>query len=168
MSTTDNLIQKALDSKAPKDIVNAFLANTGKDDIENVSKALVAQDATYISLSFENEELKQIEPWAGTQKGRQAFIETFSNVGTYWDINNFEVTDMIGEEDKVAVFGSFTYTSVEVQTKFTSPFSILVKIKDGQIVYFQFMEDTYLTASSFRTKGEWEIQNNGKTFTVGK
>ncbi|MXV38771.1 nuclear transport factor 2 family protein [Flavobacteriaceae bacterium Ap0902] len=167
MDTPDELIQKALDTKAPKDVVNAFLANANKENVKKVSDAIVAEDATYISLNFDNKELQQIEPWAGTRKGRQVYIDTFSNVGTYWEINDFEITDLISEGETVAVFGSFTYTSVEVGNKFTSPFSILAKVKDGKIVFFQFMEDTYASASSFRVKGTWEIQNNGKNFHVG-
>jgi hypothetical protein len=50
----------------------------------------------------------------------------------------------------------------------TSPFSILAKIKDGKIVYFQFMEDTYATASTFRVSGKWKIHSDpeGKAFEI--
>ena len=161
------LIDTALASKQPKDVMNAFLANTNKDHIEYVSEQLVAEDATYISLNFDNPELKQIEPWTGTQVGRAAYISTFSNVGTYWTIDHFEVTDLISEEETVAVFGRFTYTSVEVGHQFTSPFSILAKVQNGLIIYFQFMEDTYASARSFRRSGSWTIQNNGQEQVIG-
>ncbi|MDR7015233.1 nuclear transport factor 2 family protein [Acinetobacter sp. 3657] len=161
------LIQIAKDTKKPKDVVTAFLANTGKDTIIEVSEALVDINATYISLSFNNPELKQIEPWAGTSKGRQVYIDTFSNVGTYWNVDDFQVTDLISENETVAVFGSFTYTSVEVGHQFTSPFSILAKVQNGLITYFQFMEDTYASARSFRSSGKWTIKNNSHERSVG-
>ncbi len=36
-----------------------------------------------MSLSFKNKELEAIEPWYRIRKGRQIYIDTFSNVGTY-------------------------------------------------------------------------------------
>lgn len=160
-------IAKALQSKNPRDVVHAFLLNSGKDTVQHAAEALVAEDAIYISLNFDNPELAQIEPWTGRRQGRQIYIDTFSNVGTYWEVNAFEITDLIAEGEKVAVFGSFTYTSVEVGHQFTSPFSIKCIVQNGQIVFFQFMEDTYASARSFRKQGAWEIQNNGRSLIVG-
>ncbi len=167
MSEQTDLINKALQTKAPKDVVLAFLANSGKETVKNVSEALVHEDAIYTSLNFDNPELALIEPWAGTRKGRQIFIDTFSSVGTYWNVDNFEITDILGENDIVAVFGTFTYTSVELGNTFTSPFSIKSKVENGQITFLQFMEDTYASAKSFRKEGHWIIQNNGRSIQVG-
>lgn len=167
MSNTD-LISLAQKTKKPKDVITAFLANTSKDDIRLAAEALVAADAKYISLNFDHPELKLIEPWTGTSQGREVYIETFANVGTYWNINDFQITNLIAEDESVAVFGSFTYTSVELGHQFTSPFSILAKVENGLITFFQFMEDTYASAKSFRKSGSWEIQNNGRIFRVGE
>lgn len=167
MSDNLHLITQAQQSKQPKEVLTAFLVNSGKDTVAQAANALVAEDATYISLNFDSPELAQIEPWTGTRQGRQIYIDTFSNVGTYWEVNDFQVTDMIAEGELVAVFGTFTYTSVEVGHRFTSPFAIKAKVQDGQIVFFQFMEDTYASARSFRKSGSWEIQNNGRTLRVG-
>ena len=62
----------------------------------------------------------------------------------------FEVVESKGN---VAVFGRFTYKSKILQKTITSPFSIFAKVREGQIVYMQFMEDTFGTASIFRTGG---------------
>ena len=167
MTQGTDLIANALKTKHPKDVLQAFLVNSGKETVKHAAEALVAEDAVYISLNFENSELEQIEPWTGTRKGRQIYIDTFSNVGTYWEVNDFQITDLISEGETVAVFGQFTYTSVEIGHRFTSPLAIKATVKDGQITFFQFMEDTYASARSFRKSGTWEIQNNGRTITVG-
>ena len=167
MTQGTDLIANALKTKYPKDVLQAFLVNSGKETVKHAAEALVAEDAVYISLNFENPELEQIEPWTGTRKGRQIYIDTFSNVGTYWEVNDFQITDLISEGETVAVFGQFTYTSVEIGHRFTSPLAIKATVKDGQITFFQFMEDTYASARSFRKSGSWEIQNNGRTITVG-
>jgi len=167
MTLDNDLIAQAQRSKDPKDVLQAFLVNSGKDTVKHATEALVAEDAVYISLNFDNPELEQIEPWTGTRKGRQIYIDTFSNVGTYWEVNDFQVTDMLAEGELVAVFGQFTYTSVEVGHRFTSPFSIKARVENGLITFFQFMEDTYASARSFRRSGSWEIQNNGRSIQVG-
>jgi len=52
------------------------------------ARRLVAEDATYISLNFENPELKRVLPWIGTSSGPEAFISTFTRVATYWPIED--------------------------------------------------------------------------------
>ncbi len=51
------------------------------------------------------------------------------------------------------MFGRFTYRSTTVGRAVTSPFSILAKVQAGKVTYMQFMEDTFGTASTFRTGG---------------
>jgi uncharacterized protein len=88
-------------------------------------------------------------------------------VGTYWSVDDFQITDILSDNELVAVFGSFTYTSVELGKTFTSPFAIKSKVENGQITFFQFMEDTYASAQSFRKEGYWIIQNKGRSIQVG-
>lgn len=171
MNDSQQAIEQALQTKQPKDVVQAFLLNTGKAQVQHAAEQLVASDATYVSLNFDNPELKQIEPWAGTAKGRQVYVDTFSNVGTYWRIDDFQVSDMLSEGETVAVFGQFTYTSVVANRSFTSPFAIKATVKNGLITYFQFMEDTYASAASFRVGGSWTIQqdpNPARQFEVAE
>ena len=92
-------------------------------------------------------------PWAGTATGPQAIVDTYTRVGQYWDAKNFEVEDVVESNEKVAVFGRFTYESKTLGKSITSPFCIFAKVRDGQIVYMQFMEDTFGTASTFQTSG---------------
>lgn len=144
--------------KASLAVVMDFLSNTAPDKVELAAQRLVAPDATYVSLNFDNPELKEIEPWTGTAKGPTAYSSTFMRVASYWKIEDFIVTDQIASGEDVAIFGKFTYRSVVVGKVFTSPFSIHAKVRDGKMTYFQFMEDTYASASSFRTAGSWTVQ----------
>lgn len=121
-------------------------------------------------MNFDNPELKKILPWTGTNKGPKAFSYTFLQVASYWNIEDFTVTDKIASGEDVAIFGKFTYRSVTVGTVFTSPFSIHAKVRDGKVTYFQFMEDTYASTSSFRQSGAWTMKTTKDTasFKVGK
>lgn len=160
--------QSAVGKTPGTDVVTEFLSNTAPDKIEAAAKRLVAEDATYISLNFDNPDLKKILPWTGTAKGREAYTSTFIRVAKFWTIEDFQIFDLFGAGENVAVFGSFTYRSVARGKSFRSPFSVHAKVKNGKIVYFQFMEDTFASARSFSSSGTWTIKTdpNGIEFQV--
>lgn len=144
-------------AREPKEIVRKLL-----DSIQDprVVAALCAPDVTYVSLNYSNPDLRKIMPWCGTGKGVNAISKTFHDVARYWNIDSFTPEAIFGEEDNVAVFGRFTYTSAKLHKTVTTPFSIFCKVSDGKVVYMQFMEDTFCTASSFRSGGAWKFQSN--------
>ena len=142
-------------SVSPLEVVGEWLQNLLDPDVVN---RLVAPDATYVSLNTDNPELKQIEPWAGTSHGPQAFLDNLGNMFSRWENQAFNVTTMFASEENVAVFGDFRYKSHSLGKVVASPFSILVKVVDGQVTYLQFQEDSYATAASFRKEGTWTVQ----------
>jgi uncharacterized protein len=147
---------------APKEIVTRLLE--GIHD-PKIVKDSCADDVTYVSLNYSNPDLHKIMPWCGTGRGVDAIIKTFVDVGRFWKVDSFVPEDIFGEGDKVAVFGRFTYTSTKLRKTVTTPFSILFRMKGDKVSYMQFMEDTFCTASSFRSGGTWEFQsdpNGGK------
>ena len=152
--------------KTPKEIIELFLANTTNP---GVIKDIVDPKAVYISLNFDNPELRKILPWTGTHhEGAKGFIDTFSGVHAYWTIDAFEVHDLFAEGEKVAVFGSFTYTSRTLNKTVTSPFAILAKVRNQKIHHFMFMEDTFATVASFRLTpaGTFHSDPKGSKFTL--
>src|SRR2546429_5530849 len=88
-------------------------------------RQLMTTDATYVSLNFDNPELKKVMPWAGTHKGPQALPDVFSAIQRCWKTLDFKVTDTIEQGSRVAFFGSFTYKSNVTGKEITSPFSLL-------------------------------------------
>jgi len=119
----------------------------------NVLRQLMTPDATYVSLNFDNPELKKVEPWAGTHKGPQELFEVFQGVQRYWKTLDFKVTDTIEQGSRVAFFGSFTYKSNVTGKEITSPFSLLARFEGDKVAYVKFLEDSYGTAGSFKTGG---------------
>ena len=118
-----------------------------------VLQQLMTPDATYVSLNFDNPELKKIEPWAGTHKGPQALPEVFAGIQRVWKTLDFKVTDSIEQGSRVAFFGSFTYKSNVTGREITSPFGLLARFEGDKVAYLQFLEDSYGTAGSFKTGG---------------
>jgi uncharacterized protein len=143
----------------PKVVVQTLLQSV-RDP--KVVRDLCAPDVTYVSLNYSNPDLHKIMPWCGTGQGADAIIKTFHDVAEFWSIDSFTLETTFGEGENVAVFGRFTYTSTKLRKTITSPFAIFCKVKDGKVNYMQFMEDTFCTASSFRSGGEWTFQSDPK------
>lgn len=149
----------------PLEAIRKFLDNTtNPDEIRKV----VAPDATYVSLNYSNPDLEKIMPWCGTKKGVENFIKNFEMVWQCWTPNVFDPAEIFASGENVAVFGTFNYTSNVLQKVVNTPFAIFAKVKDGQIYYFQFMEDTLATSASFRIGGAGTFQSfpGQEPFTV--
>lgn len=145
-------------STNPTDIIKELLENTAPDKVEAASSRLIADDLTYVSLNFDNPELKRILPWTGTWKGQYTLSDVFKRVARFWTIEDFSVASLFGSGEDVGVFGKFTYRSKTTDKSFRSPFAIHAKVRDGKVVYFLFMEDTFASARSFSTGGTWTIR----------
>jgi ketosteroid isomerase-like protein len=141
--------------------------------LQNTSNLKVLQqhmtsDATYVSLNFDNPELKKVEPWTGTHKGPQALFDVFAAIQRFWKTLDFKVTDTIEQGSRVAFFGSFTYKSNVTGRKITSPFGLLARFEGDKVAYLQFLEDSYGTAGSFKTGGATRFHSDpsGKEIEV--
>jgi uncharacterized protein len=143
--------------REPKEIVTTLLQGI-RDS--KVVKQLCAPDVTYVSLNYSNPDLHKIMPWCGTGQGVDAISKTFHDVGRFWNVDSFTPETVFGEGENVAVFGRFTYTSTKLRKTITTPFAIFCKLKNGKVNYMQFMEDTFCTASSFRSGGTWRFQSD--------
>ena len=73
-------------------VLQQLLQNTSNLE---VLQQLMTPDATYVSLNFDNPELKRIMPWTGTHKGPQALLEVFTAIQRYWKTLDFKVTDRL-------------------------------------------------------------------------
>ena len=116
-------------------------------------KQLMTADVTYVSLNFDNPELKKIEPWACTHKGPQALVDVVTAIQRFRKSLDFKVTDSIEQSNRVALFGSFTYKSNVTGREITSPFGLLARFEGDKVAYVQFLEDSYGTAGSLKTGG---------------
>lgn len=142
---------------SPLAVLKSILSNS--TDLEFV-KQFTTDDFVYVSLNYENLELHQIMPWAGTNKGTEGLVQTFIDVSRYWTVDDFQVQDSFENKNGAAIFGTFTYTSKILGKTVTSPLAVLARGADGKLSYVQFMEDTFATVRSFRESGEYNIKAN--------
>ncbi len=139
-------------------IVQELLAGATKPEVVD---RLVAPDAVYVSLTFDNPGLKKLMPWAGThQDGKAAILKTFQDVNTFWHIEDFKIDTAFGEGENVALFGSFTTHSVVLDKKFNSPLVVFAKVRNGLVTFMQYMEDTFGTGSTFHVSGVAKYRSN--------
>ena len=142
-------------SNTPLNVFTQIL-NVQPNPDPDVIRNLVTFDSTYVSLTFDNPVLHQIMPWAGTRYkvGPQAFLDTFTRVGLWWQRGPFEIQAIFGDGGNVTAWGSFTVTSTVMNKTITAPWSARAEVNDaGLITYFQYMEDTFTTSSSFWDQG---------------
>lgn len=137
--------------KSPLEILQAVLSDPTNPDVVST---LVAHDATSVSLSYYDPELQKIMPWAGTGNGPSSVITAFSGVRRFWTSEQFDIRETLESEDKAAIFGSLTLRSATLGKVATSPFAIFAKVKDGQVIFMQFLENTFATTGTFRTGGK--------------
>lgn len=124
---------------------------------------LTTPDVAYVSLNYRNDDLHKSMPWCGTYSGPDSIVSTFVRVRRFWHSDKFEIEDLFGDDTRAAVFGRMTYTSTVLGKTITSPFTVFVRVTDGQISYMQFMEDTFMTSSSFRSHGTWYFVSDPET-----
>ena len=139
------------------EILSSILQNP--TDLEHV-RSLVSPDVTYVSLNYDNPDLKKIMPWAGTSHGAESIVRTFVEVGRYWKVLSFQPEAVFGSDRYAAMFGRFTYESSVLSKIVTTPFAVFAKVDGGRCTYLQFMEDTFATGASFRSGGSWTFQSN--------
>ena len=139
--------------------LSAILENP--TDIDHV-RSLVTDDVSYVSLNYDNPDLRSIMPWCGTHEhaGPESIVRTFIDVGRYWDVIAFQPEAVFGSGECAAMFGRFTHRSTVMPKYVTTPFAVFSRVKDGRCYYLQFMEDTLATSASFRSGGQWTFRSN--------
>jgi uncharacterized protein len=142
---------------SPVEVVSSILTNPRSRDHV---RPLVSDDFTCVSLNYEDKDLQKVMPWCGTSRGVDSLVKTFVDVGKYWRVDDFTIEAMFGQDECVAVFGRFTYTSTVLAKEVTSPFAVLAKVSKGRCTYMQFMEDTFATGASFRSGGVWHFRSD--------
>ncbi len=137
----------------PTQIIQKLLEDP--TNLEHTLKYL-AEDFVYVSLNYKNDDLHKIMPWTGTHHGPHSFSKVFKGVYERWTVDEFTPEAAFDDGENVAIFGSFTLRSKTLDRARNSPFSIFAKVNAaGKITYFQYMEDTFATADTFRTGGAW-------------
>ena len=128
------------------DVVMAFMGAMGSGDMDKMD-SLMADD-----MVWHNEGNSNI-PWIGPWEGKPEiynFLGIFSKGAktTFW-----ENDDVFAYGDTVAVFGRMKFITT-ASGKETDPFTfgLRAKVKDGKVVLWNWLEDSYEVSETFQGK----------------
>ena len=139
---------------SPTEVLSSLLKNPTSS---SMSDSLVTPDITYVSLNFDNPDLKKIMPWAGTSRGPESTVKTFVDVSRYWEVQSFQPEALFGSEGYAAMSVGSPTSRSSCRKLLTTPFAVFAKVEQSLCTY---MEDTFATGASFRSGGTWRFQSN--------
>jgi ketosteroid isomerase-like protein len=105
-------------------------------------------------------------PWLGKYRGLDEVRAFLDHMHTNLDVTGFGPLEIVGDDERAAVFGWFGLRSRPAGREVRSAFSVLLEQRDGKIARYQFLENTFDVALAFRDSGSWAIQTDGTTKTV--
>lgn len=82
------------------------------------------------------------------------------------DVTGFGPREIVGDDQRAAVFGWFGLRSRPTGRDVRIIFSVLVEAREGKIARYQFLENTFDVSLTFRSGGSWAFQTDGKITTV--
>jgi ketosteroid isomerase-like protein len=122
--------------------------------------------AEAVGLPALSSELHSTLPWLGIYRGLDEVRAFLAHMHSNLDVTGFGPREIVGDEQRAAVFGSFGLRSRPAGREARIAFSVLVEGRDGKIARYQFLENTFDVSLAFRSGGAWALQTDGNTTTV--
>ena len=134
----------AKQSAETMDIAMKYMEAMGKGDMETMVSLMDE------NMVWQNEGDKDM-PWIGPWKGKTTILNDFLPLFMeHFKTTLWETEDAISSGDVAAFFGQMkgiTLKSNQETTEFT--FALRVKVKNGKIVLWNWLEDSYAISQSF-------------------
>ncbi len=148
LSFTMNTYAAEMDaeSKASFDTVMAFMGAVGSGDMDTVLSLM------HDDMVWQNEGDKAM-PWIGPWNGKEEILAFLPVFGENFTTTAWENTDAFALGDTVAVFGKMngiTTKSGKEIGDFT--FALRAKVRDGQVVLWNWFEDSYAVSKAYHGK----------------
>jgi ketosteroid isomerase-like protein len=105
-------------------------------------------------------------PWLGIYHGREALKGFLGHMHRNLEVTAFGPREVISEENKAAAFGWFRLHALSTGRTVDISYSILFELRDGLIVRYHFLENTFDVAGAFRVGGSWLIDTGGAKHSV--
>jgi ketosteroid isomerase-like protein len=122
--------------------------------------------AAAVDLPVLSTELRSALPWLGMYRGLDKVRAFLAHMHSNLDVTGFGSREIVADDQRAGVFGWFALRSRPDGREARIAFSVLVEGRDGKIVRYQFLENTFDVSLAFRSAGSWAFQTDGKTTTV--
>ena len=105
-------------------------------------------------------------PWLGLHRGREAVKEFLAHMHGNLEVTAFGPREVISEGNKAAAFGWFRLHALSTGRSVDISYSIRFELRDGLIVKYHFLENTFDVATAFRSAGNWLLETDGTKHSV--
>jgi ketosteroid isomerase-like protein len=163
MQSNSELIAAYLDAVIRQDasVVERFFA----PDVEYMVNGTPTPDPAGV-LPPISAECHAALPWLGLHRGREAVKEFLAHMHRNLEVTTFGPREVISEGDKAAAFGWFRLRALSSGRTADISYSIRMELRDGLIVKYHFLENTFDVVTAFRSGGEWLLETDGTEHPV--
>ena len=106
-------------------------------------------------------ECRSALPWLGLYRGREALKGFLEHMHRNLEVVAFGPREVISEGGKAAAFGWFRLRALATERTVDVSYSILFEVRNGLIIRYHFLENTFDVAGAFRSEGSWVIDTDG-------
>jgi ketosteroid isomerase-like protein len=100
-------------------------------------------------------------PWLGLHRGRDAVKRFLAHMHRNLEVTAFGPREVISEGNRAAAFGWFRLHALPTGRTVDISYSIFLELRDGLIVRYHFLENTFDVVGAFRVDGSWLIDTDG-------
>ena len=105
-------------------------------------------------------------PWLGIHRGREALKDFLAHMHRNLEVTAFGPRQVISEGNRSAAFGWFRLHALPTDRTVDISYSIFFELRDGLIVRYHFLENTFDVAAAFRAGGSWLVDTDGVKHSV--
>lgn len=133
-------------SQASLNTAMAFMEAMGKGDMDAMGK-LMADD-----MVWHNEGDKSM-PWIGPWEGKESIFKFLGVFSANLQTSLWETEDAFASGDTAAFFGKMNGTTTESGQEIGEfTFALRVKVRDGQVVLWNWFEDSFAVSNAYHGK----------------
>jgi ketosteroid isomerase-like protein len=134
-------------------------------DVEYVVNGVEATDSAGALLPI-SQECHTALPWLGIHRGREGVKAFLTHMHRNLEVTAFGPREVISDGDRAAAFGWFRLHALPTDRIVEISYSIYFELRDGLIVKYHFLENTFDVAAAFRVDGSWLIDTDGTKHSV--
>ena len=101
-------------------------------------------------------------PWLGHYRGKTALKGFLDHMHRNLDVTAYGDRRVISQGEQAAAFGWFRLRSLTTGRSADIAYAIYVEMRDGLIVKYHFVENTFDVANTFRVSGSWRLDTDGE------
>jgi ketosteroid isomerase-like protein len=105
-------------------------------------------------------------PWLGIYQGREALKGFLAHMHRNLEVTAFGPREVIAEGNKASAFGWFRLHALSTDRTVDIAYAIRVELRNGLIIRYHFIENTFDVAGAFRTGGAWAIETDGAARSI--